>query len=112
MNDAPPGGKLMTGPGSSLQPGSATAKRDAAATARSKAQDSKQVSAVANTAGQSSVRQIAGGVTEQSSGLATQSITAEFLAAEEAALDDAALPAGRREQIRRYFTALRKRLEK
>jgi hypothetical protein len=35
----------------------------------------------------------------------------EFMEAQEAAMDEAALPMARREQVRRYFNALRKRLE-
>jgi hypothetical protein len=37
--------------------------------------------------------------------------TAEFLAVEESEMDEQALPAGRRDQVRRYFNALRQNLE-
>jgi hypothetical protein len=38
-------------------------------------------------------------------------LSVEFMEAQEAAMDEAALPTARREQVRRYFNALRKRLE-
>ena len=43
---------------------------------------------------------------------ATMRAALDAIAAEENALDEAALPAARREQVRRYFTELRKRFEK
>lgn len=107
----PPGGKATSKPASGLGAGSATAKLNAAATQQQKATDSKTVTAVSNKSGASSLRQIAGGISQAQSLLTSRQSQADFLSAEEAALDDSTLPPARREQIRRYFTALRKRLE-
>ena len=64
-----------------------------------------------NNEGQSTVRSVEGGArTEQSTRTATQAAL-ESIQAEEAALDEAALPPARREQVRRYFNELRKRFE-
>jgi hypothetical protein len=109
----PEGGKATAMPGSGLQAGAATSKLNGnAATQQQKASQDSTVTATQNKSGASSVRQTAGGVTEQQSQLKTQQTTADFIAAEEAALDDASLPPARREQVRRYLTELRKRFEK
>lgn len=47
----------------------------------------------------------------EKSGLSRQEIAANFLKAEEAALADEPLPLSRREQVLRYFTAIRQQLE-
>lgn len=65
-----------------------------------------------NNEGQSTVRSVEGGPrTEQAARGATQAAL-EAIQAEEAALDESALPPARREQVRRYFNELRRRFEK
>ncbi len=94
------------------QPGVGKADLNADPTAKQKVGNQSLVTAQQGKEGQSSVRTVEGGTRqEQASRTATQT-AAEFLAAEEAALDEASLPPARREQIRRYFTELRKRFEK
>lgn len=62
--------------------------------------------------GSSSVRSIEGGARQENASRSATQITVEMLSAEEEALDEAPLPPSRREQVRRYFTELRKRFEK
>jgi len=70
------------------------------------------VVAAANAEGRSERRTVeAEGASGETSTRGTQETDAEFGAVDEAAMDEAALPAGRREQVRRYFTVLRQRQE-
>ena len=113
MPAAPSGGAALNAPGAGLAPGKGSTQAfageqtDVAETARQ-----VQVKAQQSGEGSSMLRQIEGGAPREEDASQTASqLSVEFLEAQEAALDEAALPAGRREQVRRYFNALRKRLE-
>lgn len=93
------------------EPGAGTAAPKAEPTAPTAGANSALVNAAAGGEGPSSVRAVAGGIRQEQAGRAATPTPAEFLAAEEAALDEAALPPARREQVRRYFTELRRRFE-
>lgn len=109
---APQGGARlsMNAPGS-REPGAGTAAPKAEPTAPTAGTNSAVVNAAAGGEGPSSVRAVAGGIRQEQATRATAATPAEFLAAEEAALDEAALPPARREQVRRYFNELRRRFE-
>jgi hypothetical protein len=109
---APSGGASlsMTLPGG-RDPGTGTAAPKAEPTAPTAGANSAVVNAAAGGEGPSSVRAVAGGIRQEQAGRAATPTPAEFLAAEEAALDEASLPPARREQVRRYFTELRRRFE-
>lgn len=98
-----PGGK---------DPGVGKADLNAKATDTQKAGNQNVVAAQQNNDGASSVRSIEGGARKEDASRTASQIAAEALAAEEEALDEAALPPSRREQVRRYFTELRRRFEK
>lgn len=85
---------------------------NANATARQKSGNEAVVAGQQNTEGQSTVRAVEGGTRKEAAGRNATQIAVDFIEAEEAALDEAALPPSRREQVRRYFTELRKRFEK
>ena len=102
-------------PGSSAgaaPPGTGTAKLGNDPTKAAKAGQEGVVNAQRNAEGESTVRSIEGGVHTEQATRSAQAAALEAIKAEENALDDAALPAARREQVRRYFTELRKRFEK
>jgi hypothetical protein len=69
------------------------------------------VQAQQNAEGQSTVRSVEGGARAENAARAATQTTLEAIQAEEAALDESALPPARREQVRRYFNELRKRFE-
>jgi hypothetical protein len=114
----PPGDKPGDGPAvlfsmpGGLQAGVGKADLNAEATAKQETANQAVVAAQQNNEGQSSVRSVEGGARKEQAGRAASQIAAEAIAAEEEALDEAALPPARREQVRRYFTELRKRFEK
>jgi hypothetical protein len=98
-------------PSSGDKPGVGKADLNNTPTAKQDTAKSDMVQAQQNAEGQSTVRSVEGGARkEQSTRSATQT-TLEAIQAEEAALDEAALPPARREQVRRYFNELRKRFE-
>ena len=106
-----PNGPTLTMPGSGLPPGTGKADLNNTPTSKQNTDNQSVVRAQQNTEGLSTVRSVEGGVrNEQSSRAATQTAL-EAIQAEEAALDEAALPPDRREQVRRYFNELRKRFE-
>ena len=106
-----PKGPMLTMPGSGLPPGSGKAELNNTPTTKQNTENQSVVRAQQNSEGQSTVRSVEGGVrNEQSTRTATQTAL-EAIQAEEAALDEAALPPARREQVRRYFNELRKRFE-
>lgn len=116
----PPGQKpdavMLMGvmPGSSgggLQAGNGTANMGNQPTKQTEAGQQATVNAQRNAEGASSVRTVEGQVRDENASRAAQPTTLEAIAAEESALDDAALPAARREQVRRYFNELRRRFE-
>lgn len=109
--DSPPESTVaMTGSGQ--QPG--VGKADLNNTPTQKQQTGREdvVQAQQNNQGQSSVRSVEGGPRTEQSTQGTTQTTLEAIQAEEEALDEAALPPARREQVRRYFNELRKRFEK
>lgn len=98
-------------PGSGQQPGVGKADLNNTPTPKQSTGNQSVVQGQQNNEGQSTVRSVEGGArTEQSSRSATKAAL-ESVQAEEAALDEAALPPARREQVRRYFNELRKRFE-
>ena len=104
-------GFMTQAPSSGQQPGAGKADLNNAPTAKQETAQSDVVQAQQNAEGQSTMRSVEGGARkEQSTRSATQT-TLEAIQAEEAALDEAALPPARREQVRRYFNELRKRFE-
>lgn len=107
--DGPP--MMMTMPGGK-EPGVGKAELNADATAQQKAGNQSVVAAQQNNDGSSSVRAVEGGARQENASRSAAQIATEAIAAEEEALDEAALPPSRREQVRRYFTELRKRFEK
>jgi hypothetical protein len=108
---ADPNGPIFTLPGSGLPPGNGKADLNNTPTTKQNTENQSVVRAQQNSEGQSTVRSVEGGVrNEQSTRTATQTAL-EAIQAEEAALDESALPPSRREQVRRYFNELRKRFE-
>tara|TARA_R110002096_G_scaffold169222_1_gene340744 strand:- start:8720 stop:10570 length:1851 start_codon:yes stop_codon:yes gene_type:complete len=69
------------------------------------------VDAVINADGESTMQTVQGGTRSEAAQRQLQAQAAEYIAVEEEALDAQALPAGRREQVLRYFTALREKFE-
>lgn len=117
----PPDRALLGGlPGAEAQMQSLGGKKAGASTSPlgNKPTEAHQAgqTAVANAAhgadGASTVRNVDGGAHQESATRGGQASTLAQLQAEENAVDDAALPPARREQVRRYFTELRKRFEK
>lgn len=108
---ADPNGPMLTMPGNGLSPGSSKADLNNTPTEKQSTGDQSVVRAQQNSEGQSTVRSVEGGArNEQSTRTSTQTAL-DAIQAEEAALDEAALPPARREQVRRYFNELRKRFE-
>ena len=93
------------------QAGNATAKLGAGQIAPQKAKQNAQVNAAQGGAGPSSSRRVEGGTRPEAAARSDQQISIDFIKQQEEALDEAALPPARREQVRRYFTELRKRFE-
>lgn len=110
-DDANKPGFTTQAPSSGDKPGVGKSDLNNAPTSKQETAKSDMVQAQQNAEGQATVRSVEGGARpEQSSRSATQT-TLEAIQAEEAALDEAALPPARREQVRRYFNELRKRFE-
>ena len=98
-------------PGSGLPPGVGKADLNNKPTQKQNTENQSVVQAQQNGEGQSTVRSVEGGARNEQSTRSTTQTTLEAIQAEEAALDEAALPPARREQVRRYFNELRKRFE-
>lgn len=110
-DDANKPGFTTQAPSSGDKPGVGKSDLNNAPTSKQETAKSDMVQAQQNAEGQATVRSVEGGARqEQSSRSATQT-TLDAIQAEEAALDEAALPPARREQVRRYFNELRKRFE-
>ncbi|MBN8419266.1 MAG: hypothetical protein J0L73_10145 [Verrucomicrobia bacterium] len=106
-----PNGPMLSMPGNGLPPGRGKAELNNTPTEKQSTGDQSVVRAQQNSEGQSTVRSVEGGArSEQSTRTSTQTAL-EAIQAEEAALDEAALPPARRDQVRRYFNELRKRFE-
>lgn len=69
------------------------------------------VKATPGSEGDSTFRAVEGGARAEVAGRSTQEIVTEFLAVEEQALDSQSLPMSRRQQVLRYFSALREQFE-
>lgn len=95
-----------------LPPGNGTAPMNGQPTEKSKPGQQSVVNAQRNADGESSVRSVEGQAHNEVATRRAQATALDAIASEENALDDAALPPARREQVRRYFTELRKRFEK
>lgn len=114
----PPGPMNQEGPTTSLSiPGGKNAGIGQAElkTTPTAANDSSQQAVVAaqqNQEGASSSRSVEGGERPETASRRSSTLVLDALAAEEAALEETALPPARREQVRRYFTELRRRFEK
>jgi hypothetical protein len=107
-----PGDKMMAIPmGGGLEAGVGKAELNAEATSRIKTQNQAVVAPQQGNDGQSSVRAVEGGARTEQAGRSATQVAVDFIQAEEEALDESALPPSRREQIRRYFTELRRRFE-
>ncbi len=111
--DQPQGPLLSIPLAGGLQPGAGKAELNNTPTPEQDSSSESMVQAQQNSEGQSTVRSVEGDPrrAEQAARTATQSAL-DAIQAEEAALDEAALPPARREQVRRYFNELRKRFEK
>ena len=116
LGQGPPEGEpnaaiAMAAPGG-LPPGAGTAKLDNEATEKQKSGNQSMVAAQKTGEGQSTFRSVEGGTKKESASRSATATAVEAIQAEEEALDEQALPPSRREQVRRYFTELRKRFEK
>lgn len=108
-----PSGGAIVGAGSGLPPGSAKSEMKGGETVVPESVKSAMAKAEKTGEGASSVRQVEGGAPrEEGVSQGSAGLSVEFMEAQEAAMDEAALPRARREQVRRYFNALRKRLER
>lgn len=107
---APDGGMAFAMPGGK-DPGVGRAELNADPTTRQDSAGASVVNAQPGAEGPSSSRAVEGGLRQENSARAAVRTAVDFLAAEESALDEAALPAARREQVRRYFNELRRRFE-
>ncbi len=112
MPGSSPNSGAIVGAGSGLPPGSAKSEMKGEETAVPESVKSAMAKAEKTGEGASSVRQVEGGAPrEEGVSQGSAALSVEFMEAQEAAMDEAALPMARREQVRRYFNALRKRLE-
>ncbi|MBL9155699.1 MAG: hypothetical protein JNK37_24700 [Verrucomicrobiales bacterium] len=94
------------------QAGTGTAALGNQATEAMKATKSAQVVAQTNADGESTVKAIQGQERTEQVQRQGQEIVKEFIAVEEEAIDEQALPASRRDHVLRYFTAIRESFEK
>lgn len=115
-----PGAGMTLGSGASSQSGkggdqagtgSAAMTEEAAAEAL-KATGDAQVAARAGTEGESTMKSIEGEARAEEAARTRQEVIADFIAVEEQALDDQALPLSRRQHVLRYFSAIRRQFEK
>ncbi|MHA3774367.1 hypothetical protein ACXR0O_22810 [Verrucomicrobiota bacterium sgz303538] len=110
-------GGAMAGGGSSLaeaggsQAGNGVAPLGADPTKPLAANQTGVVAPVPGAEGPSEVRAITGEPHREQAARSRQELAAEFLKTEEAALSEESLPLSRREQVLRYFTAIRQHLE-
>jgi len=104
-------GYTAKAPSSGDKPGVGKADLNNTPTAKQDTVKSDMVQAQQNAEGQATVRSVEGGARKEDAARSATQTTLEAIQAEEAALDEAALPPARREQVRRYFNELRKRFE-
>lgn len=110
-NDPNQPGFMTQSPSSGDKPGVGKSDLNNAPTTKQETAKSDMVQAQQNAEGQSTVRSVEGGARKEDAARSATQTTLEAIQAEEAALDEAALPPARREQVRRYFNELRKRFE-
>ena len=110
-NDPNKPGFMTQSPSSGDKPGVGKSDLNNAPTSKQETAKSDMVQAQQNAEGQSTVRSVEGGARKEDAARSATQTTLEAIQAEEAALDEAALPPARREQVRRYFNELRKRFE-
>lgn len=111
--DSPPGenGPLIALPGSGRDPGVGKADLNNSPTSKQASAGESVVQAQQNSEGRSTVRSVQGAPRTETGTRAATQTALDAIQAEEAALDESALPPARREQIRRYFNELRRRFE-
>jgi hypothetical protein len=114
-----PGAGLAVGNGASNQSGqggdqagTGTAPMEDAKSDLLKAKSDSEVVATAGKEGDSTVRSVEGEARAEQATRTRQEVMADFIAVEEQALDDQSLPLSRRQQVLRYFSALRTQFEK
>lgn len=110
-NDPNKPGFMTQSPSSGDKPGVGKSDLNNAPTTKQETAKSDMVQAQQNAEGQATVRSVEGGARKEDAARSGTQTTLEAIQAEEAALDEAALPPARREQVRRYFNELRKRFE-
>lgn len=98
-------------PGSGRDPGVGKAELNNTPTAKQASGAESVVQAQQNNEGRSTVRSVQGAPRTETGSRSATETALEAIEAEEAALDESALPPARREQIRRYFNELRRRFE-
>ena len=114
-----PGAGLAVGNGASNQSGqggdqagTGTAPMEDAKSDLLKAKSDSEVVATAGKEGDSTVRSVEGEARAEQATRTRQEVMADFIAVEEQALDEQSLPLSRRQQVLRYFSALRTQFEK
>jgi hypothetical protein len=95
-----------------LKPGNGTTGLGNKPTQATKASQNAVVNAASNADGESAVRAVEGTAHTENATRSAEATALQAITEEENALDEAALPSARRDQVRRYFTELRKRFEK
>jgi len=103
------GNSSMSAPG--LQAGFGTAQMGTNTTEAMQTNRDSVVDAQINEDGESVVRTVQGGTRSETAQRGTQEQNVEYLAVEEQALDEKALPVSRKDQVLKYFTALREQFE-
>lgn len=96
---------------SGLEAGHGTAQMNNNTTEAMRAAKDGMVDAQVNEDGESVVRTVQGGAHREGAQRGKQEQATNFIAVEEEALDEQALPASRKAQVLRYFTALREQFE-
>lgn len=91
--------------------GAGTAAMAGTASDLLKASGDAKVAARAGREGESSVRAVEGQAKAEPAKRSRQEVVSEFIAVEEQALDDQALPLSRRQQVLRYFSGIRAQFE-
>jgi len=97
---------------SGLEAGHGTAQMNNNTTEAMRAGKDGMVDAQVNEDGESVVRTVQGGAHREGAQRGKQEQATDFIAVEEEALDEQALPASRKAQVLKYFTALREQFEK
>lgn len=94
------------------QAGTGTAELQDQKSEALKATGESKVVAEAGRDGESTTRSVEGEAKQENAARSRQEVIADFIAVEEQALDDQALPLSRRQHVLRYFSAIREQFEK